>query len=105
MPVSGRSTPLMRDEGGFDHNAQSLRVVTELERKYARFDGLNLAWETLEGLVKHNGPLIAEAGRQVPQPILSYCAKQDLALDTYRFSRSTACGACRRHCLQQSRRR
>ena len=83
MPVSGRSTPLMRDEGGFDHNAQSLRVVTELERKYARFDGLNLAWETLEGLVKHNGPLIAEAGRQVPQPILSYCAKQDLALDTY----------------------
>ena len=42
----------MRDEGGFDHNAQSLRVVTELERKYARFDGLNLAWETLEGLVE-----------------------------------------------------
>ena len=73
----------MRDEGGFDHNAQSLRVVTELERKYARFDGLNLAWETLEGLVKHNGPLTAEAGRPVPQPILSHCAKQDLALDTY----------------------
>jgi dGTPase len=73
----------MRDEGGFDHNAQSLRVVTELERKYARFDGLNLAWETLEGLVKHNGPLTADAGKPVPQPILSYCAKQDLALDTY----------------------
>ena len=73
----------MQGEGGFDHNAQSLRVVTELERKYARFDGLNLAWETLEGLVKHNGPLNAEAGRQVPQPILSYCAKQDLALETY----------------------
>src|SRR5437867_2359538 len=53
----------MHEEGGFDHNAQSLRVVTELERKYARFNGLNLAWETLEGLVKHNGPLIAEAGR------------------------------------------
>ncbi len=45
--------------GGFDHNAQSLRVVTHLERKYARFDGLNLTWETLEGLVKHNGPVTA----------------------------------------------
>ena len=43
--------------GGFDHNRQSLRVVTELERRYPRFDGLNLAWETLEGLIKHNGPL------------------------------------------------
>jgi dGTPase len=73
----------MTEEGGFDHNAQSLRVVTELERKYARFDGLNLAWETLEGLVKHNGPLTANVGRPVPQPILSYCAKQDLALETY----------------------
>ncbi len=43
--------------GGFDHNAQSLRVVTRLERKYLGFDGLNLTWETLEGLAKHNGPL------------------------------------------------
>lgn len=43
--------------GGFDHNAQSLRVVTRLERKYYGFDGLNLTWETLEGLAKHNGPL------------------------------------------------
>src|SRR5205085_1223220 len=43
--------------GGFDHNAQTLRVVTALERRYAAFDGLNLTWETLEGLVKHNGPL------------------------------------------------
>jgi dGTPase len=74
----------MQGEGGFDHNAQSLRVVTELERKYARFDGLNLAWETLEGLVKHNGPLTGRGvTRPVPQPIISYCAKQDLALDTY----------------------
>lgn len=46
----------LEDVGGFDHNVQSMRVVTELERKYARFDGLNLSWETLEGLVKHNGP-------------------------------------------------
>lgn len=45
--------------GGFDHNAQSIRVVTQLERKYLDFDGLNLTWETLEGLAKHNGPLVA----------------------------------------------
>lgn len=47
----------MSSHGGFDHNAQSVRVVTKLERKYLDFDGLNLAWETLEGLVKHNGPI------------------------------------------------
>ena len=47
---------VMQAFGGFDHNAQSLRVVTVLERKYAGFDGLNLTWETLEGLAKHNGP-------------------------------------------------
>jgi dGTPase len=72
------------EEGGFDHNAQSLRVVTGLERKYARFDGLNLAWETLEGLVKHNGPLLAgENTRPIPRPIVEYCRRHDLALDTY----------------------
>src|SRR5688500_17158229 len=49
--------------GGFDHNAQTLRVVTALEKRYAEFDGLNLSWETLEGLVKHNGPLTDRAGR------------------------------------------
>jgi dGTPase len=48
---------LMRDCGGFDHNAQTLRVVTKLERRYAAFDGLNLSYETIEGLAKHNGPL------------------------------------------------
>jgi dGTPase len=69
----------MREEGGFDHNAQSLRVVTELEKKYARFDGLNLTWETLEGLVKHNGPLVGA----VPETVIAYCAKQDLELATY----------------------
>ncbi|MFA5957834.1 deoxyguanosinetriphosphate triphosphohydrolase [Hyphomicrobium sp.] len=47
----------VKDYGGFDHNAQSLRIVTTLERKYLAFDGLNLTWETLEGLAKHNGPL------------------------------------------------
>src|SRR6201999_603438 len=48
--------------GGFDHNAQTLRVVTSLERRYADFDGLNLTWDTLEGLVKHNGPLTDRTG-------------------------------------------
>ena len=48
----------MQGFGGFDHNAQALRIVTHLERRYAGFDGLNLTWETLEGLVKHNGPLL-----------------------------------------------
>jgi dGTPase len=74
----------MRPWGGFDHNAQSLRVVTALERRYAAFDGLNLCWETLEGLVKHNGPLLARDGAPldgaVPGPILEYCAAHDLEL-------------------------
>ncbi len=78
----------MRDFGGFDHNAQSLRIVTDLERRYAEFDGLNLTWETLEGLVKHNGPLTtrdgAATGRHaengVPAPILAYSAAHDLEL-------------------------
>src|SRR4029079_3086175 len=78
----------MQGSGGFDHNAQSLRVVTELEKKYARFDGLNLTWETLEGLVKHNGPLTGpKAARHerapVPDSILVYCTKQDLELATF----------------------
>src|SRR5687767_12300541 len=50
---------------GFDHNAQSLRVVTALERRYPDFDGLNLTWETLEGLVKHNGPLLDSGGTAI----------------------------------------
>ena len=54
--------------GGFDHNAQALRIVTTLERRYPDFDGLNLTWETLEGLVKHNGPLVDRAG----QPLARY---------------------------------
>jgi dGTPase len=72
----------MSEAGGFDHNAQSLRVVTKLERKYGAFDGLNLTWETLEGLVKHNGPLLG-GDAPVPEPILTYCTTQDLELDTF----------------------
>jgi len=67
----------MRPAGGFDHNAQSLRVVTLLEARYAGFDGLNLTWETLEGLVKHNGPLASP-----PAYIASYDRMQTLWLDT-----------------------
>jgi dGTPase len=74
--------------GGFDHNAQALRIVTDLERRYAAFDGLNLTWETLEGLVKHNGPLTNREGRAVGRhsehgvaaAILAYNKIQDLEL-------------------------
>jgi dGTPase len=77
--------------GGFDHNAQALRIVTRLERRYAEYDGLNLAWETLEGLVKHNGPLLDPQGRPtlryaeggVPLAILEYNEQQDLWLATH----------------------
>jgi dGTPase len=73
--------------GGFDHNAQSLRVVTRLERRYAEFDGLNLTWETLEGLVKHNGPLADARGRglggPVPQAIRDYNELHDLGLSSF----------------------
>ncbi|MFZ0373846.1 MAG: dNTP triphosphohydrolase, partial [Xanthobacteraceae bacterium] len=74
--------------GGFDHNAQTLRIVTALERRYPNFDGLNLTWETLEGLVKHNGPLTDRNGAPldryrahgVPATILDYDKLQDLQL-------------------------
>ncbi|PDQ17338.1 deoxyguanosinetriphosphate triphosphohydrolase [Mesorhizobium sanjuanii] len=73
--------------GGFDHNAQSLRVVTRLERRYAEFDGLNLTWETLEGLVKHNGPLTDAQGKglkgPVPPAIRDYSQLHDLELDRF----------------------
>jgi dGTPase len=81
----------MRPFGGFDHNAQALRVVTRLERRYAGHDGLNPAWETLEGLVKHNGPLLDPQGRPtqkyaargVPLAILEYDAQHPLGLSTH----------------------
>jgi dGTPase len=77
----------LADHGGFDHNAQTLRVVTLIERRYAEFDGLNLSWETLEGIVKHNGPLTDRAGRGIgryegglPAAIRLYGVRQDLEL-------------------------
>lgn len=72
--------------GGFDHNAQSLRVVTHLECRYAGFDGLNLTWETLEGLVKHNGPLeggLAVGSADVPPYVRGYSDLFDLELATF----------------------
>jgi dGTPase len=65
--------------GGFDHNAHALRLVTKLEHRYAEFDGLNLTWETLEGLVKHNGPL----SLPLPGPIVSFDRRWPLELDTW----------------------
>ncbi len=72
--------------GGFDHNAQTLSVITRLEHRYADFDGLNLSWESLEGVVKHNGPLLAAAGAEdsgVPEAIRAYVALHDLELHTH----------------------
>ena len=68
-----------KDIGGFDHNAHALRLVTKLEHRYAGFDGLNLTWETLEGLVKHNGPL---TGAQ-PGPIASFDKRWPLELESW----------------------
>jgi dGTPase len=68
----------MKPFGGFDHNAQSLRVVTLLENRYAAFDGLNLTWETLEGLAKHNGPL-----RKPPGYVADYNERHGLELGTF----------------------
>jgi dGTPase len=82
---------LMKPYGGFDHNAQTLRIVTRLEHRYANFDGLNLTWETLEGLVKHNGPLIDAEGHALghyresglPAAIIEYAEAHDLALASW----------------------
>ena len=82
---------LMAPYGGFDHNAQALRLVTKLERRYAAFDGLNLTWETLEGLIKHNGPLLQADGkpaprhakRGLPAAVLEYNARHALELGRF----------------------
>ena len=70
--------PLMAPFGGFSHNDQTLRILTQLERRYAAFDGLNLTWETLEGVVKHNGPVRAPSAT-----IAAYNARHDLELDSF----------------------
>lgn len=70
---------LMAPYGGFDHNAQAIRIVTRLERHYAAFDGLNLTWETLEGIAKHNGPVTGP----LPYALAEYDARHDLELGTH----------------------
>jgi dGTPase len=70
---------LMKPYGGFDHNAQAIRIVTSLERHYAEWDGLNLTWETLEGIAKHNGPVTGD----IPYALADYNARHDLELGTY----------------------
>ncbi len=88
----------MEEFGGFDHNAQALRIVTRLERRYAAFDGLNLTWETLEGLVKHNGPLIDDTGqalghyaeRGLPAAIRDFAHAGSLELATYATAEAQA---------------
>ena len=70
---------LMYDYGGFDHNAQSLRIVTLLEQSYAEFDGLNLTWETLEGLVKHNGPVV----ENIPDTFIEFNQLWDMHLSSH----------------------
>ena len=70
---------LMQPYGGFDHNAQALRIVTDLERHYAEWDGLNLTWETLEGIAKHNGPVAPP----YPYALSAYNDRHDLELHTH----------------------
>ena len=79
---------LMAPYGGFDHNAQALRIVTRLERHYADFDGLNLTWETLEGIAKHNGPVTGPNADKkhdgpLPYALAEVNAQWDLGLDTH----------------------
>jgi dGTPase len=79
----------MQPFGGFDHNEQTFRVLTALERRYPTFDGLNLTWEALEGIVKHNGPLTGPAAsakakaRAVPRSIAEFSARWDLELGEF----------------------
>lgn len=78
----------MKPYSGFDHNAQTLRILTKLEQRYAEFDGLNLTWETLEGVVKHNGPLLRNdkkvlSNNALPLPIREFNEEFDLELSSY----------------------
>ena len=81
----------LQAHGGFDHNAQALRVVTSLEHRYPQFDGLNLTWESLEGIVKHNGPLTERNGaaigryrdRGIPAGVSDFVETYDLELWTF----------------------
>lgn len=73
----------MQPWGGFDHNVQTFRVVTKLEERYPQFEGLNLSWETVEGVVKHNGPVSHRLGEPAWQAIADYAKDWDLRLGTF----------------------
>ena len=73
----------MQGFGGFDHNVQTFRVVTKLERRYPRFDGLNLTWETLEGVIKHNGPVVDKLEKPSWSAIAEFDAQYALRLDSW----------------------
>lgn len=77
---------LMQPYGGFDHNAQALHIVTSLERHYAEWDGLNLTWESLEGIAKHNGPVTGN----IPYALAAYNARHDLELHTHASAEAQA---------------
>ena len=70
----------MQPYGGFSHNEQTFRILTQLEHRYARFDGLNLTWETLEGVVKHNGPVPKD---KLPATVKEFCTKMNLEVETF----------------------
>lgn len=76
----------MNNYGGFSHNAHSLKLLTKVEKRYAAYNGLNLTWEVLEGIVKHNGPL----NKEIPEYILEYNAKNDLDLGNYSSAEAQA---------------
>ena len=77
---------LMQPYGGFDHNAQALHIVTNLERHYAEWDGLNLTWESLEGIAKHNGPVTGD----IPYALAAYNKRHDLELHTHASAEAQA---------------
>lgn len=79
----------MKDFGGFDHNAQSIRILSKLEKKYAEFDGLNLTWETLEGIAKHNGPV-----KNPPRALAEYNKKHNLELDKFASAEAQVTACC-----------
>ena len=97
----------MAEHGGFDHNSHALRIVTELERHYAEFDGLNLTQPTLAGLIKHNGPLLDASGapteryraRGVPAAVLRYNADAEPGAQPPCEPRGASGCDRRRYCL------
>ncbi len=79
----------MENFGGFDHNAQTIRILTKLEKKYANFEGLNLSWECLEGAAKHNGPVL-----DIPRALEEYNKTHDLELHTYASLEAQVAAIC-----------